>query len=54
MRILGATERVLKVFTITGLDRVFDIVEGLDEDAPASDARQRRSDRAGTAYILLM
>lgn len=32
MRILGATERVLKVFTITGLDRVFDIVEGLDED----------------------
>ena len=32
MRILGARERVLKVFTITGLDRVFAIVETLDED----------------------
>lgn len=30
MRILGATERVLKVFTITGLDRVFDIVDTVD------------------------
>lgn len=31
MRILGATERVLKVFAITGLDRVFDIVDALGD-----------------------
>jgi anti-sigma B factor antagonist len=35
MRVLGATERVLKVFTITGLDRVFDIVEDVDDDGTA-------------------
>lgn len=32
MRVFGATERVLKVFTITGLDRVFDIVVSVDDD----------------------
>lgn len=35
MRVLGATERVHKVFTITGLDRVFDIVSSLDDERPS-------------------
>lgn len=30
MRIRGASERVVKVFTITGLDRVFDLVAAGD------------------------
>lgn len=30
LRIRGASERVVKVFTITGLDRVFDLVTATD------------------------
>jgi anti-sigma B factor antagonist len=32
MRVFGARDRVLRVFTITGLDRVFDIVDTLEPD----------------------
>ncbi|MBK8468457.1 MAG: STAS domain-containing protein [Candidatus Phosphoribacter sp.] len=37
MRIVGARERVLKVFVITGLDRVFEMYPALDDlDSAAS------------------
>ncbi|HET8595835.1 MAG TPA: hypothetical protein VFM07_11350, partial [Intrasporangium sp.] len=44
LRLVGKDERVLKVFSITGLDKVFEIHPTLDEALAASEAEATTSE----------